>query len=248
MIVIEDRGYEKAAYLYDLFDTKENINFFLHYSREFGEVLDIGAGTGRIAVPLAEKGVRVTCIEPSFAMRREFKRKLTQHPELSDRIEMHEDDAASFDLKKTFHTAILSGVFDHFLDDRERLTSLTNIRKHLRSDGKLVFDLFPGLMESSPLVPAGNVIKGDREYKRFVGRSVLPSQKIELLLVYEIHESGKLVERIEQHSLAGIIDRTGVHRLLAESGFEPAKEFGDYNFSEYRQGDSLLVVEAVRED
>jgi hypothetical protein len=45
-------GYEKCAHLYDLFDTKENVGFFLRYGSEAGEVLDIGAGTGRI-VPLS---------------------------------------------------------------------------------------------------------------------------------------------------------------------------------------------------
>lgn len=39
-------GYEKTAHLYDLFDTKENIGFFLYYGLESGDILDIGAGTG----------------------------------------------------------------------------------------------------------------------------------------------------------------------------------------------------------
>ena len=30
-------GYEKAAHLYELFDTKENIEFFLRYGSEAGE-------------------------------------------------------------------------------------------------------------------------------------------------------------------------------------------------------------------
>ena len=30
-------GYEKVAPLYDLFDTKENIEFFSHYASEAGE-------------------------------------------------------------------------------------------------------------------------------------------------------------------------------------------------------------------
>ncbi|MFX1249071.1 MAG: class I SAM-dependent methyltransferase, partial [Promethearchaeota archaeon] len=65
----EDKGYEKAAHLYDLFDTKKNIDFFYQYGKEAGKILDIGAGTGRIAIPLALKGIKVVCIEPSPAMR-----------------------------------------------------------------------------------------------------------------------------------------------------------------------------------
>jgi len=30
-------GYEKCAHLYDLFDTKENVEFFLRYGSEAGE-------------------------------------------------------------------------------------------------------------------------------------------------------------------------------------------------------------------
>lgn len=39
-------GYEKIANLCDLFDTKENTEFFFHYASETGQILDICAGTG----------------------------------------------------------------------------------------------------------------------------------------------------------------------------------------------------------
>lgn len=55
----DNSGYEKAAHLYDLFDQKANIEFFFHFAFQAGEILDIGAGTGRIAIPLAERGVTV---------------------------------------------------------------------------------------------------------------------------------------------------------------------------------------------
>ncbi|MFP4050951.1 MAG: hypothetical protein ACLFVB_04340 [Thermoplasmata archaeon] len=40
-------GYEKSAHLYDLFDNKENIEFFKSYAEEVDKILDVGAGTGR---------------------------------------------------------------------------------------------------------------------------------------------------------------------------------------------------------
>lgn len=39
-------GYEKIANLFDLFDTKENIEFLFHYASEAGQILDICAATG----------------------------------------------------------------------------------------------------------------------------------------------------------------------------------------------------------
>jgi SAM-dependent methyltransferase len=239
-------GYEKCAHLYDLFAAKENIEFFLRYASEAGEALDIGAGTGRIAIPLAQKGVKVFCVEPSPAMRREFEKKLSARPELSKNIELVAGDATSFKFPRTFPAAFLSGVFDHFLDDGERLAALRNIAKHVEERGKFVFEVGLGYMKDSPMSPAGKVTQGDKEYRRFLEGKVLPDEKMEWLLVYEIYQSGKLIEKIEERSLAGIIDRPKLHRLLKETGFEIKKEFGDYDFKEFKDGDLLLIVEAEK--
>lgn len=239
-------GYEKAAHLYDLFDTKENIEFFLHYASEAGQILDIGAGTGRIAIPLAEKGLKVFCVEPSSAMRHQFEKKLSKLPDLSRDIELIAGDAISFELKRTFPAAFLSGTFDHFLDDDERLSSLKNIGKHLKTNGKLIFDVFLGLMRDSPLSPAGEITRGDTEYRRFVGNRLLPDERMETTLVFETYQSGKLKEPIEERSLVGIIQRERLHDLLKETGFEVIREFGNYDFSSFKQGDSLLIIEAIK--
>jgi len=68
----------------------------------------------------------------------------------------------------------------------------------------------------------------------------------QVLLVFEIYESSKLVEKIEQKSFAGIIDRDNVHRLLGQTGFEVRAEFSSYEFAPYKEDDELLIVEAVK--
>lgn len=147
-------GYEKSAHLYDLFDDKDNIGLFLKYAAGVAEVMDIGAGTGRIAIPLARAGSVVTCVEPSPAMRREFELKLAAEPEIAARVKMVAGTCAGFDLGRTFPLAVLSGCFDHFLDDGERLASLGNVARHLEKGGRLILDSFLGLMGDSPLKPA----------------------------------------------------------------------------------------------
>jgi len=275
-------GYEQAAHLYDLFDRKANVEFFAHYALTAGEILDIGAGTGRIAIPLAERGVRVHCVEPSPAMRGEFERKLAQRPELRERITLVAGDARSFDLRRpfqykgkrsgtlqykgksdcrtvgsgtfqckgkqrgTFPAAFLSGAFDHFLDDEERLASMRNVARHLDPGGTLVFDVFLGLMRDAPLSPAGSMQVGDQEYRRFVGTKVLADQTQEVHLVFEAYRSGRLLERIEERSLVGIVSREHLHYLLIQTGLKVKQEFGDYDFCPFREGDALLIVEAEK--
>jgi SAM-dependent methyltransferase len=240
-----DSGYEKCAHLYDLFDTKENVEFFLWYATEAGEVLDIGAGTGRIAIPLAEKGVKMFCVEPSLAMIGQFDKKLYALPQLAKNIKLVVGDARSFDFDRTFPAAFLSGSFDHFMGDKERVDSLRNIAKHLEPSGKLVFDVGLGFMNDKELSPAGELKIEDREYRRFFSRK-RTGDKIEWLLIYEIYESGKLIERIEEKSQASVIDRPKLHHLLKKTGFKIKKEFGDWNFREYKEGDLFLIVEAIK--
>ena len=244
--MVQDSSYEQVAHLYDLFDQKPNVEFFWRYASEAGGVLDVGAGTGRIAIPLAERGVRLVCVEPSPAMRREFERKLEAQPELQERITLVGGDARSFALGRTFPMALLSGTFDHFLDDEERMASLQNVARHLAPGGWLVFDVFLGLMGDSPCTPAGTVRVGDREVRRFVGRRSLAGGRQEVRLVFEVHQAGQMVERIEESGRVGVTTYGGVCDLLARTGFEVVSRFRGYDAVPFQEGDDLLVIVAEK--
>jgi len=242
----ENRSYDKSAHLYDLFDQKKNIDFFCHYAYRTGEALDVGAGTGRIAIPLAEKEIALCCVEPSPAMRREFEKKLRACPELRDYIQLIAGEARSFEVPRRFPMAFLSGTFDHFLNDEERLGSLTNIARHLVENGVLVFDVSLFQTEDRRLSPAGSARVGRMQVQRFVGGKILQDGTREIVLVFELREGGQVVKRIEERGLIGIASREGIHSALKEAGFEVKQEFGDYQFTPYREGDTLLVIEASR--
>lgn len=239
-----DRGYELSAQFYDLFDLKQNINFFYFYASQAGEALDIGAGTGRIAIPLAELGCRLVCVEPSGAMREQLEHKLEQQPELRERITIEPTDAASFKLAHTYPLAMLSGSFRHFLNDSERLQVLQNIAAHLKPGGSLVFDVSLGMMSDQPLASAGKVQLEDGEIHRRLATKVLPEGTLQVTLVFETYRNGKMVERIVQGSIQGIVDRPQIHRLLAEAGFSVENEYADYDFRPYEEGDPILMIEA----
>jgi len=240
-------GYEKCAHLYDLFDTKDNIDFFAKYALKAKEILDVGAGTGRIAIPIAGMGARVICIEPSPAMRKEFAKKLALMTVPSANIEIFNGDAISFNLNRTFPAAFMSGSFDHLLNIEERLDALSNINKHLEDNGELIFDIFLGLMRNSPIMPAGKVSEGSLEYRRLVGSNPLDDNTIEITLIFETYSHGQLISQIEEKSLVGITNRQEIHNLLKNSGFQIRHEFGDYDFSPFKEGDSTLIIEAKKE-
>jgi SAM-dependent methyltransferase len=246
MVVSGWMGYGESARFYDLFDRKDNIGFFLEHATRHREILDIGAGTGRIAVPMAEHGVAVWAVEPSAAMRSEFQRKLDERPELRERITLLEGSARSFNCGRVFPACMMSGTFDHLLDVDEREEALKNIGRHLAEGGALVFDVFPGLMSDAPLAPAGSIEVGGKEIRRFVGGRVLPDGLKETRLVFEVYEDAALEERVEERSLVGLVGRHEIHRLLRATGFVVRHEWGSYGRVPYREGDGLLIVESEK--
>jgi hypothetical protein len=74
---------------------------------------------------------------------------------------------------------------------------------------------------------------------------LLPGRKVEVKLVFEVYQGAELVEWVEQRSVAAITDRAELHQVLAKAGFSVRREFSDYTFTPYREGDELLIVEAV---
>ena len=117
-----------------------DIAFLLERVRSGGTALEIGAGTGRIALRLAAQGVTMTCIEPSAAMRTVFLTKLAQQPALFSRVTLLPDDAATFHLPAPVPLIYATGVLHHWLSEREIGDVLANVYSHLTVGGSFVCD------------------------------------------------------------------------------------------------------------
>lgn len=100
-------------------------------------ILELGSGTGRIAIPLAEAGFRVTGIESEPDMIAVMERKPYPH----DRLTVIRADARSFCLEERFDAVLLSCNFiNHFPDGNDVVAVLACCRKHLNPDGVILLD------------------------------------------------------------------------------------------------------------
>ena len=89
--------------MYDLFTggglLAGDVEFYLHCARRFGgPILELGTGTGRILMPLAEAGHEIVGLDFSPAMLAIAAAKLGARPELADRVRLVEGDMTGFDL------------------------------------------------------------------------------------------------------------------------------------------------------
>jgi len=144
-------GYDHAAFIPEFYDhivpyaTRADVRFYVEAARECGgPVLELGCGTGRILVPTARAGVEIAGLDASEGMLDARRRRLrAEPPEVQGRVSLHRGDLRDFDLARAFRLVTIPfRPFQHLITVAEQLACLGAIRRHLTTDGRLVFDVF----------------------------------------------------------------------------------------------------------
>lgn len=104
-----------------------------------GPVLELGVGTGRVAIPIAKDGHEVVGLDRSPAMLARAARKAKA---ARAKLTLVEADVRSFALERTF--ALVTIPFNTFLmlTPDERWACLARCREHLAPNGRLAIDVF----------------------------------------------------------------------------------------------------------
>lgn len=109
--------------------------FCARLAAEAKSVLDLGCGTGQLAVALAES-CEVVGVDPAAAMLAVARRRAG-----GDRVRWIEADARDLDLGRRFDLVLLSGhAFQVFLTPADQAAALGTIACHLAPQGRFVFD------------------------------------------------------------------------------------------------------------
>jgi SAM-dependent methyltransferase len=144
--VPHDDGYfdESVAARYDDDDTAEFDPAIIESTVDFlatlagdGRALELGIGTGRIAIPLAERGIEVHGIDLSTAMIRRLKAKPG-----SDRIPVAIGDFATTKVEGTFALAYLVfNTINNLTTQAEQVACFRNAASHLEPGGCFVIEV-----------------------------------------------------------------------------------------------------------
>ena len=122
-------------------------SFYVDLAKESGgPVLEIGVGTGRLAIPTASAGVNVVGLDLNQAMLDRADAKLRRNQPLTGVLDLVRADMREFDLCKSFPlVTIPSNTLLLALSQEDQLRTLQCAARHLEPDGRLVFDIFiPG--------------------------------------------------------------------------------------------------------
>ena len=146
-------AYDPIARLYDPWSTSviEDISFYVEEAlASAGPVVELGVGTGRIAIPTAAAGVHVIGVDSSARML-EVCELRAREAGVSDRLDLRLGDLRRppVDERVPLVTCPFRAYL-HLTTDEERLEGLGAAHTLLRPDGRLIFDVFAPRRRTSP--------------------------------------------------------------------------------------------------
>jgi SAM-dependent methyltransferase len=219
----------------------QDVAFYRDAAREFGDpVLELGCGTGRITMALAEAGKRVTGLDLSERMlERAVKKRAQLRVEARERVHLVQGDMTQFDLGERFRLIIIPfRPFQHLLEVRQQIDCLECVRKHLAAGGRLILDVFqtdaermhdPVHMREMPVT----------EYQTADGRQVRISERVaafhraeqrnDVEMIFSIrHKDGRQESLVFAWPLRYFF-RYEVEHLLVRCGFRVTALYGNFD-------------------
>ena len=184
---------------YDLFRAVEgehalpSVAFFASLAPVGGSALELGAGTGRITLAVAERAATVCCLERSPTMRAVLLAKLAQRPALWDRVTVLPGSAPFFRLDRRFDYIYLAGVLEH-IPPADRAKLFATIAEHLVPGGTAAMDMV--LTEPAPDMPERELTEvrlGECRYVHSMRANRIGPDLSRLHITYRTFHQGELI-------------------------------------------------------
>jgi SAM-dependent methyltransferase len=241
------REYDPLSDLYDIeYAHDYDLPFWLSLAdREAGPVIEWGAGTGRLAIPLSATGHDVTVVEISTQMVEKGKMK-------GRAVDWVVGDMRDVDPGRHYGLAVCA--FNSFLclkslDDARAF--LRNAREHLVPEGLLGLEVSAFSPEELAEGPGGPHLRHDLTRELPDGRldrfSVstydAATQLMHMQLFYETYDVAGTLQNRRAHDLTiRITTRDELLLMLRSAGFEVEAIYGGFEGEPFTSGSNHLIV------
>lgn len=231
--------------------------FYAQLARETGRgVLEVACGTGRIALPLAERGFEVTGVDVSAGMLAIAQHKRAVLPAAArDRLTLIDQDMCELNLGRRFGLAFMAfRSFQALLTVDLQRKALAAIRRHVAPEGRLALHLFDPrldlLVDENTRHPTLDGIDPTTQ-RRYVGEILrtrfdhLAQVRRDLWRYREFAPDGTALDTDTREMALRWTWRWELRHLLELCGFVVEAEYSDFVGSPPAYGKELIVVARV---
>lgn len=233
---------------YDRLFGSPDMPFWLELSRQVGSsILELGCGTGKISIPLAEAGFEVVGLDLSAAMLKEARRK-TNNKGLP--VRWVQGDMTQFSLGQRFNLIILpSNNLCHLLSLAEVEKCFKCVLDHLANGGQFVITVF---------VPNLKLLIEDSAREEIMSEYDDPDGRGRVVVtVTSEYESDTQIKRNTTHQkfpdrpeVIGHLDMRmffpqELDALLKYNGFRVLRKYGDSKMNKFGKGSGMQIIIAT---
>jgi SAM-dependent methyltransferase len=249
--------YEDAAY-YDLAykRRRHDVRFYLELAeRTRGPVLELGVGTGRVALALARAGIETVGVEPATAMLARARKKASELPRAAqDKLTLTRGDARSARLRRRFPLVVAPfNVLMHLYTRRDLERALATVRAHLAPRGRFVFDVSMPDLRAMVRNP-GRLYRGPRVTDPSSGRKFEYFESFEYDAVREVQMVSMVFQSLEQLDDLRVVPLSQrqffpqeLELLLHYNGFVVEHAWGDFDRGSLQSdSESQVIVARLR--
>lgn len=252
--------YQNTAIFYDGGNSRshsEDIGFFKKMVKAGMKILEIGCGTGRVAIELAQMGVHVTGIDLSESMLSVFREKLEeQKEEIVNNIRIEKADMTDFSLGDTYDLVIFPfRVFQSLTTEEQRAKCLSAVKKHLKLEGKVVIDMFnpdPEKLknldrrETIDFDYYDNNIKAKVIRKSFGLHHDAEGKTLKTKLMFEITEDSGRINFVEDFLELGYLYKEDADALFTQNGFLIEQLYSWWDYSPYKDDERRELIYVLK--
>lgn len=214
-------------------DFVKDIPFYLRQIKKYGEpVLELACGTGRITIPLAEQGIRITGLDISKPMLTHAKKKASAK---GVNIEWVKADCRNFKLNKKFRVIFFPfNSIAHLHDLQSFESCFACVKRQLMPKGRFIIDIFnPRLdyftRDPSKRYPVARYSDPDGRGMVIVSESNVYDTTTQINRIKWYYKIGKETREIVKENNMRILYPQELDALLHYNGFRIEAKFGDYD-------------------
>lgn len=248
--------YETIARYYDaeLGDRIDDLQLFSRLADEYGDpIFDVGCGTGRVILHLAQEGYQVHGIDDSREMLNRLDTRLTIMPHLKEFVSYTEGDILTYETEQKYKLVLLSyNALMHFHEQETQIQLLHKLRSIIAEDGLLVLDL-PNAGEVFATRETDAIIF-DREFVEpetghlvtLQSHSYLDrvTQLLHVTWIYDEMTGDGFVKRLRMPHILRYFFYPEVKLLLERCGFDVVDVFGSTDEDPFEDGCERMVIYA----
>jgi len=246
-------NYGPASKYYDLFGTKEDIDFYKELAIRHGrKALELGVGTGRVAIELAKANVRIWGIDTSKFMLNVAKQKLgKESTQVRKRVALKLGDMRSFKLSEHFpFVYIASSTFEHCTTKEDQKSCLTSAYHTLRRKGILAFDISqpkPDQPLNSWWIDRRALNQSEEVVRTIFSRRNPQTNIVSVNLFFDLCQRGELTKRYYEYGEALISSKQDIENTLTNVGFKLNKVYGSFDKSTYNEKSEKAIFIAIKQ-